>query len=73
MTDLEWLDFTFRTGRIVRSNGEDPDEGMLICNMALHGFWTIEIKAHGWADLIAKGREWEDAHPFRQPKEFPTP
>ena len=62
MTDLEWLNSRVRSVRRVRSNGESEDEGMLICNMALNGHFTVQIKAWSFEELIEKGKQYELKH-----------
>ncbi len=59
MDNLTWLDYVTRNIHLVRSNGESEDEDMLICDVALHGFYTVTIKAHSFLDLILKGQEHE--------------
>ncbi len=59
MDNLTWLDYVIRNLHRVRSNGESEDEDMLICDVALHGFFGVEIKAHSVRDLIMKGQKYE--------------
>lgn len=59
MDNLTWLDYVTRNLHRVRSNGESEDEDMLICDVALHGFYTVTIKAHSFRDLIRKGQQYE--------------
>ena len=59
MDDLTWLDYVIRNLHRVRSNGESEDEDMLICDVALHGFFGVTIKAHSVRDLILKGQQYE--------------
>lgn len=59
MDNLTWLDYVTRNIHLVRSNGESEDEDMLICDVALHGFYTATIKAHSFRDLIRKGQQYE--------------
>lgn len=60
MDDLTWLDYVLRGIRRVRSHDYgDEDEGMLICQLALHGHFTVELKVNSLHELIAKGRTYE--------------
>ena len=59
MDNLTWLDYVTRNLHRVRSNGESEDEDMLICDVALHGFFSTTIKAHSFRDLIMKGQQYE--------------
>lgn len=59
MDNLTWLDYVTRNLHRVRSNGESEDEDMLICDVALYGFFGVEIKAHSFRDLILKGQQYE--------------
>lgn len=65
LTDLEWLDYTIRGIRRVRSNGESEDEDLLVCDMALCGFWTVTIKCQTLTELISIGRAYESKHLIR--------
>ena len=60
MDDLTWLNYVIRNVHLVRSNGESEDEGMLICDVALHGHFTVTIKAHSLEDLVKQGQRYED-------------
>ena len=59
MDDLTWLDYVIRNVHRVRSNGESEDEDMLICDVALHGYFTVTIKANSLEELIRIGHEFE--------------
>lgn len=59
MTDLEWLNSRLRNIHRVRSNGESEDEDMLVCNMALGGFYTVTITVNSLEELIEKGQQYE--------------
>ncbi len=68
MDDLTWLDYVCRNIHRVRSNGESEDEDMLICDVALHGFFTVGIKANSFRDLILQGQKYEQTH-LKRPSE----
>ena len=68
MDNLTWLDYVTRNIHRVRSNGESEDEDMLICDVALHGFFTVTIKAHSFRDLILKGQKYEQTRLKRPPQ-----
>jgi len=60
MSDLEWLDTVIRNVRRVRC-GETPneDEGKLICDLALHGHFTVGMTVNTLQELVARGRTYE--------------
>lgn len=68
MDNLTWLDYVTRNLHRVRSNGESEDEDMLICDVALHGFFGVEIRAHSFRDLIQKGQQYEQTRLARPSK-----
>ena len=59
MDDLTWLNYVTRNIHRVRDYGAGKDDGMLICQLALHSHFTVEIKAYDFVDLIKKGRQYE--------------
>lgn len=58
MGDVEWLDYVLRSARRVKSQVSD-DDGMLICTLALHRHFTVEVKAGSLQELIANMRKYE--------------
>lgn len=59
MDDLMWLDYVTRNIHRVR-NYENEDDGTLVCGLALHGHFTVGLKAYDFEDLIKKGRQYEN-------------
>lgn len=63
MSDLMWLDYVTRNIHRVRSKEyEHEDDGMLVCDLALHGHFGVQIKAYDFEELIEKGRAYEDVN-----------
>lgn len=60
MSDLAWLDCVLRRITRVRM-GEIPneDEGKLICDLALHGHFTVGMTVNNLQELVARGRTYE--------------
>jgi hypothetical protein len=60
MNDIEFLDRKLRSIRRVRSNGENKDEGRLVCNMVLNEHFTVQVKCDSLVELLEKCKFYEE-------------
>ncbi len=60
MTDLEWLEHRGRSFGRIRTKGATEDDGMWVAHLALNGHYTVEIKGCSLAEIIQKGRDFEN-------------